>query len=85
MIRRTEEQNKSPSEAKAPQMRHWELRKCLSIFGRFGTPVSGLIFVGENESGWIRIDFGISSYHLRASAPTRLKMRSRGGISTLEI
>jgi len=36
-----------------------------------------------NRSFWLT--FGISSYQLRTFAPTRLKIRSNGGISVLEI
>lgn len=65
-------------------MRHWELRKCSSMFSGSRISEVSLAFVGDAETSRER-SFGISTNHLRTSTPIRLKMRSSGGIRTLEI
>ncbi|KIM48193.1 hypothetical protein M413DRAFT_224306 [Hebeloma cylindrosporum] len=69
--------------AGSPQDKHCVLIKCPPIFVSSALVGGGTAFgfLGETSSGMMV--FGISSYHCLTSAPTRLNIRSSGGISTL--
>ena len=69
--------------------KHWLFSRCSSISHCFsGGVVSSsslcifLRFFGEIAPRDTFLTFGISENHCRTSAPTRLNIRSRGGIST---
>jgi hypothetical protein len=70
-------------EAGSPQDKHCVLTKCPPIFVSSVLMGGGAAFgfLGETNSG--TIVFGISLYHCFTSAPTRLNIRSSGGMSTL--
>lgn len=69
--------------AGSPQDKHCVLVKCPPRIISSALVGGGAVFgfLGETSSGMIV--FGISSYHCLTSAPTRLNIRSSGGMSTL--
>ena len=77
----------SPSSLNDLQRIHRLFRKCSSILSLPGV-INPLAFSGDISvlsTPSARILLGISSYQPLTSAPTRLNIRSSGGIRTLEI